>query len=162
MNVAALRGQSAEAGVVDILYLLDRLEEVLTSGSRLPFSSRVLVDEQECLDIVDQIKLALPEELKLARRVMAERDQIVAEANDRAERLVQRAEEQVASRVDDHALAQAAQDRAREILDQVEREAADVRQQADAYAQRVLTSLHNRILRIDTVITEGLEDLSSR
>ena len=65
---------------MDILYLLDRLDEMVASASRVPFSSRVILDEQDYLDIVDQIRLALPEELKVSRRVMAERDQILAEA----------------------------------------------------------------------------------
>ena len=146
-------------GIVDVFYLLDRLEEVVTSASRLPLSSRVLVDEQEYLDIVDQIRVALPEELKAARRVLAERDQILAEANDRADHLLERAEEQVAHRVDDHAIAQAAEQRAQALLEQARGDAQEIRRQAEEYAYRVFTSLDRRLRQIEGVVREGLAEL---
>jgi hypothetical protein len=67
-----------EAGAVDFMYLLDRLEEALATGSRLPLTARTLVDEQECLDILDQMRVAMPSEIKEARRVIAERDSVMA------------------------------------------------------------------------------------
>ena len=157
-----MRGPAGPSGggIVDVFYLLDRLEEVVTSASRLPLSSRVLVDEQEYLDIVDQIRVALPEELKAARRVLAERDQILAEANDRADHLLERAEEQVAHRVDDHAIAQAAERRAQALLEQARGDAREIRRQAEEYAYRVFTSLDRRLRQIEGVVREGLAELA--
>jgi hypothetical protein len=153
-------GPDGGGGIVDVFYLLDRLEEVVSSATRLPLSSRVLVDEQEYLDIVDQIRLALPEELKAARRVVAERDQILAEANERADHLLERAEEQVAHRVDDHAIAQAAEQRARALTEQAREDAREVRRQAEEYAFRVFSSLDRRLRQIEGVVREGLAELS--
>lgn len=144
---------------MDILYLLDRLDEVLSEGSRLPFSSRVIVDEQDYLDVVDQIRLALPEELKTSRRVMAERDQILAEASEQAARVLERAQERAAELLEEHSLIQAADERARALLTRAEEEAAETRAEADDYAYRVLSSLNNRLLQIGTVIQDGLADL---
>jgi hypothetical protein len=144
---------------VDILYLLDRLEEVIASARRLPFSSRVMIDEQECLDVVDQIRLALPEELKLARRVMSERDQILTEAGERADQLIDRAEQQIAHRVEDHAVYQAAQDRARDLIDEAQRESLRVRQETDEYAYGVFESLLKRLRKAESVVQESLQDL---
>lgn len=123
---------------MDILYLLDRLEEVLSSGSRLPFTSRSLVDEDELLDILDQIRVAIPEELKAARRLTQEREQVLAEARAEAERVVREAEQQVAGRVSDHALVLAAEGRARQIEEDAAQEAEEIRHQADRYALRTL------------------------
>ena len=61
---------------MDILYLLDRLETVLTSGSRVPLTGKTVVDEHECLDIIDQLRVAVPEEVKQAKRVQGEREQL--------------------------------------------------------------------------------------
>jgi len=141
---------------VDVLYLLDRLEELLTSARRVPLSSHVMIDPQECLDVVDQIRLTLPEELKVARRVVAERDQILAETHERADRLVERAEEQVAQRADEHALVRTAQERAHALLEQAQREAEETRAEADAYAYRVFASLQKRLRQIEEVVEEGL------
>lgn len=144
---------------MDLLYLLDRLDEVLSEGSRLPFSSRVIVDEQDYLDVVDQIRLALPEEFKSSRRVMAERDQILAEAREQAARVLERAQERAAGLLEEHSLIQAADERARALLGRAEEEAAETRAQADDYAYRVLSSLNNRLLQIGTIVQEGLAEL---
>lgn len=144
---------------MDILYLLDRLEEVIGTGRRLPFSSRVMIEEQECLDVVDQIRLALPEELKLARRVMSERDQILTEAGERADQLINRAEQQVAHRVEDHAVFQAAEEHARDLIDEAQREALRVRQESDQYAYQVFESLLKRLRKAESVVEESLQDL---
>ena len=146
-------------GLADVFYLLDRLDEVVTSASRLPFSSRALVDEQEYLDIVDQIRLALPEEVKVARRVVAERNQILADAGERAEHLIGRAEEQIANRVDGHVIVQAAEERAHTLLEQAREEAREIRREADEYACRVFTSLGRRLRQIGSVVDEGLAEL---
>src|SRR5918911_4267191 len=100
---------------MDILYLLDQLEEVLGAGSRLPLTSRTLVDEQEILDILDQIRVSIPDELKAARRLTEERDQVIADAHAEAERILRDADAQAAERLADHALVRAAQDRAADL-----------------------------------------------
>src|SRR5205814_8364858 len=74
-------------GGMDILYLLDQLEEVLGAGSRLPLTSRTLVDEPEILDILDQIRVSIPEEVKAGRRLTQERDQVISDARAEAERI---------------------------------------------------------------------------
>lgn len=144
---------------MDVVYLLERLEELLSSGSRVPFSSRVLIDEQECLDVVDQIRHALPEELKMARQIVKEREQLIAEAHERANRILERAELQIAQRVDEHAVVRAAEERAQSLLRRAEQEAAEIRRQADDYAFRVLSSLDRRLRQVQHVVQEGLAEL---
>ncbi len=145
---------------MDILYLLDRLEEVLSSGSRLPFTSRTLVDEDECLDILDQIRVAIPEELKAARRLTQERDQLLAEARAEADRVVREADQQVAGRVNDHALSVAAQARANQIEEEAMRQAEDIRREADRYAYHALERLRHHLVQIDEAVERGLRELS--
>src|SRR5947209_11005645 len=97
---------------VDILYLLDQLEEVLGGGSSVPFTSRTLVDEQEILDILDQIRVSIPDELKAAKRLTQERDQVVADAHAEADRILRDAEAAAMERVADHNLVRTAESRA--------------------------------------------------
>jgi hypothetical protein len=144
---------------MDVLYLLDRLEDLVTGARRVPLSSQVLVDAQECLDVIDQLRLSLPEELKDARRVLAERERIVADAEQTAAHVVQRAENQAAARIDDHALVRAAEERARAVVDRADEEAAEVQRQADDYAYRVMTSLQRRLGQIQEIVEQGLGDL---
>jgi cell division septum initiation protein DivIVA len=145
---------------VDILYLLDQLEEVLGTGSKLPFTSRTLVDEQEVLDILDQIRMSIPEELKAARRLSQERDQVLADARAEADRIIREAEEHAAGRISEHSLVRSAESRASEIEDRAKDEAQQVRQEAEAYAYRVLERLHEQINQLGQTVERGLRELS--
>jgi cell division septum initiation protein DivIVA len=147
---------------VDILYLLDQLEEVLGAGSRLPLTSRTLVDEQEILDILDQIRVSIPDELTAARRLTQDRDQIMADAQAEVERILRDADVQAANRVADHSLVRAAELRAADIEDRALHQAAEVRREADAYAQRVLQKLREQIAQVAQTVDRGLAELETR
>jgi cell division septum initiation protein DivIVA len=147
---------------VDILYLLDQLEEVLGAGSRLPMTSRTLVDEQEILDIVDQIRVSIPDELTAARRLTQDRDQIMADAQAEVERVLRDADAQAANRVADHSLVRTAELRAADIEDRALHQAAEVRREADAYAQRVLQKLREQIAQVAQTVDRGLSELDAR
>jgi hypothetical protein len=147
---------------VDILYLLDQLEEVLGAGSRLPLTSRTLVDEQEILDILDQIRVAIPDELKVARRLTQERDQIIADAQAEAERILHDADARAAERVADHHVVRTAEHRAADIEDRAMRQAADIRREADTYAYRVLQKLRDQVAQVTQTVDRGLSELEER
>jgi cell division septum initiation protein DivIVA len=147
---------------VDILYLLDQLEEVLGGGSRLPLTSRTLVDEQEVLDILDQVRVSIPEEIKAARRLTQERDQILSEARSEAAAIVRDADQQAAERVAEHQLVRTAEHRAADIEDRALRQAETVRREADAYAYRVLQKLREQINQLGQTVDRGLDELETR
>src|SRR5216683_4011214 len=102
-----------KAEPMDIVYLLDQLEEVLGAGSRLPLTSRTLVDEQEVLDILDQVRVSIPDELKAARKLTQEREQVIGDAHAEAQRILTDADAQVAERIAEHSVARLAEQRAR-------------------------------------------------
>src|SRR5713226_2322495 len=82
---------------IDVLHLLDRLEEAISTGWKIPFTSRVAVNEQDLVELSDSIRSAVPEELRQAQQVLHQRDSLLAEAEGEARRLVgaaqQRADE---------------------------------------------------------------------
>jgi cell division septum initiation protein DivIVA len=147
---------------LDILYLLDQLEEVLGGGSRVPLTSRTLVDEQEILDILDQIRVSIPEEVKAARRLTEQRDQVLADAHAEGDRILRDAEAQAAERVGEHQLVRSAESRAADIEDRALRQAADIRREADAYAYRVLQKLREQISQVSGTVDRGLAELEAR
>jgi len=147
-------------GSIDILYLLDRLEEVLNSGSRVPLlSSRTMIDEQECLDILDQIRVALPEEIKGARRVNAERDGIIAEAEARAQEIVREAEEHAAQQIEEHTLVRQAQARAEQLEADAERRATEIERDAEDYAYEKLADLEDQLEQLLLTVRKGTRAL---
>jgi vacuolar-type H+-ATPase subunit H len=150
-----------EAGAIDFMYLLDRLEEALATGSRLPLTARTLVDEQECLDILDQMRVAMPSEIKEARRVIAERDTVLAQARDETERIIRTAEHRASRLVEEHTVVRNAQLRANEIEEQAEQDAMNIREEAEKYAETVLTRVQERLEQALSNVRAGLRELET-
>jgi hypothetical protein len=144
---------------MDILDLLDNLEETLRAGTPLPFTSRLLIDEQQALDIIDQIRVAIPEDMKQARRLVAERDSIIAEANQEAERLLRDAEARLQERVSDHAVIRDAEERAEEVRLESLRAAQQMRREADTYALSSLSKLHAQLHALADQVEQGMRTL---
>ncbi len=130
---------------IDILYLVDRLEAAVNKGTAVPFSNKRMIDEDECLDIIDQLRIAVPEEIKQSRRVTQEKDRILAQAKEEAERIVQMAHEEATRQADMSEVVKTAQARAANISQQAEADAKSTRAGADDYAQQVLTELQQRL-----------------
>jgi vacuolar-type H+-ATPase subunit H len=147
---------------VDVLYLLDQLEEVLGAGSRVPLTSRTLVDEPEILDIIDQIRLSIPDEIKAARRLTEERDQLISDARAEADHILRDADAQAAERVGEHHLVRSAESRAADIQERALAQAGDIRREADAYAHRVLQKLHEQIAQLSSTVDRGIAELEAR
>ena len=118
-----------------------------------------MIDEQECLDILDQIRVALPEEIKQARRVNAERDSIVAEAEARAQQIVREAEERAAEKVQEHTLVRQAELRAQQLETEAERRAAEIRTEADEYAYDALSELESELEQLLLTVRKGTRAL---
>lgn len=130
---------------IDILYLVDRLEAAINKGTAVPFSNKRMIDEDECLDIIDQLRIAVPEEIKQSRRVTQEKDRILAQAKEEAERIVQMAQDDAARQADMSEVVKTAQVRAQSLLVQAEGDAKTTRSGADDYAQQVLGELQQRL-----------------
>ena len=143
---------------MDFLYLLDQLEEVLTTGTRVPMTNRVMIGEQEVLEILDQIRVALPEEIKAARRVTQEQDRLIEEARREADQILSSADQQVAGLVANHALVQAAEERADQIIEQARRDADQTRQEVDDYAFRLLSRVAGQMERVTESVNRSLAE----
>ncbi len=144
---------------MDILHLVDRLEETVRKSRRLPFSSLRLVDEKRLLALVEQMRISIPEEVRRAQRVNQERERILAQAREEAERRVREAEQRAAELTAEHAIVRAAEARAAAIREQAEREAATLRREADEYVFGVLCQLEEELHRTLRVVENGLRKL---
>lgn len=130
---------------IDILYLVDRLEALLAKGWRVPMSSKTMIDEDEFLDIVDQMRIAIPEEIKQSKKIVQERDRVIAQAQEEAQRITAMAREDSARLTNDHAVTKAAETRAAEIEAAAKSSAITIRQGADQYALQALSELQTRL-----------------
>jgi cell division septum initiation protein DivIVA len=145
--------------IMDILHLVDRLEMLVNQGWRLPFTSNVVIQEDAFLDIIDQMRVSIPEEVKQARRVSAERERVLEQAQEEADRIVSLAQEQVSSLADDHEIVKAAYVQAEEVIAQAHRSAQGVKSEADEYVMEVLSGLEEELMRLLTTVRNGIRQV---
>ncbi len=144
---------------MDIQHLIDRLEQVLTESRRIPLSANLLVDEDRLFNIIDQMRVSIPEEVKRANRVEAEKDRILAQAQEEAERIRELAKHEATDLVRRDTVMVSAQGRADTILERARRDAEMMRQESDVYALDVLAKLEEDMLRSLSVIRNGMRKL---
>jgi len=142
--------------------LIDRLEELVDGGTRIPISNRVAIDEDAFLNIVDQMRITIPQEIKEARDVREEREKHIAQAQQEARRIIAQAREDVAKQLDEHSVKAEAEDQARKVIAQAESEAEEIRGGADRYAEAQLTALGQHVEQLMRVIANGLEAIDQR
>ncbi len=144
---------------MDILYLVDRIEAMLRSGQKVPFSSKVVVDEHEAMDVLDQMRVVVPEEIKTARRLNQDRERITQQAETEAERILTEAQEHAAGLVDEHGLVREAERRAEEILIAADNQAEEIKAGADQYALEVLRALEAHMQKTMEQVRRGISTL---
>jgi len=146
---------------MDILHLVDRLEELLNQSRPLWFTHNVIVDEDRMLDLIDQMRVAIPEEVKKAQQLTAQRDRLLAQAQEEANRTIAIAREKGEQLVERDAIAQAAQSRSEQIIAQARIEAEKVRREADEYVLETLTRLEMEMERTLTQVRNGIRAVQS-
>ena len=121
---------------MDLLHLVDRLEELVAEAQKMPIGNRVIIDRRRLLDLVDQMRVAVPQEVRDAQELVSERERFRRETEEESRLIIARAEDEVARRVDEHELTEAARDRAQEIAGEAEVRLEDRSRQANEDIQR--------------------------
>jgi len=149
-------------GPLDIIFLVERLESLIANGKPLPLTKNAIIDRDAALNLIDELRVAVPEEVRAAKRINQEGERIIDKAQEEAERIVARAQEQAAYLIDERGLTEAAEDESRRIIAAAEDDAAQVRQGADDYASGVLQALEGEVTRTLHGIERGIAMLDER
>jgi HrpE protein. len=118
---------------------LDMLEDTIESAKSLPFSSKVSVDKENLLDIIGEIRLNMPNEIRQAQRIISDHDKIIKEAQDKAISMINEAHRQCEKAANEHEIYKKAIEQANELLDEAKQSARDVRLNAMSYADEILS-----------------------
>ncbi|HSB90426.1 MAG TPA: hypothetical protein VLD63_10430 [Anaerolineales bacterium] len=145
---------------MDILHLVDRLEELFNQSRPIPLTHNVIVDEDRILEIIDQMRISIPEEVKKAQQVLAQRDRVLAQAQEEANRTIALAKQKADEVVDRDAIVQAAQARAEQIINQSRAEVENMRREADDYVIEALTALEGELSRLLAQARNGISKLN--
>jgi hypothetical protein len=147
---------------VDIMFLLERLESLIATGTGVPTTRKVLVDKDGILELIDQLRVAVPEEVHAAKRINAESERIIEKANEEAERIAARAQEQAAYLIGEKGLKERAEAEGRQIVAEAMAAADNVRLGADSYAADVLETLEAEVRKSLAGIEKGIDVLQIR
>jgi len=144
---------------MDILHLVDRLEELFNESKPFLGTKKVLIDEGRLLDLIDQMRLAIPEEIKNAQQVISQKDRIIAQAQESANRTTSLAREKSLEMVERDGIVQQAQIRVDEIIAKSREDAELIRKEADKYAMETLVTLLVKLERNIAEVRKGIETL---
>jgi hypothetical protein len=147
---------------LDIMFLLERLESQVATGTGVPRTRKVLVDKDAVLDLIDQLRAAVPEEIHAAKRINAEGERIIEKANEEAARISARAQEQATYLIGERGLTEAAQAEGRQIINEAMAAADDTRAGADEYAAQILSTLEAEVRKALAGIEKGMDVLDAR
>jgi cell division septum initiation protein DivIVA len=144
---------------MDILQMIDRLEELLNESRPLPFTHNVIVDEDRMLDLIDQMRVSIPEEVKKAQQLLAQRDRLIAQAQEEANRTVSLARDRSTELVERDQVVQAAYSQAEQIKAQATADGDAIRREADEYVLETLRSLELEMERTLNQVRNGIRTL---
>ena len=144
---------------MDILYLVDRLEELFNESQSVFLTKNVLVNEERMLDLIDQMRLSIPEEIKKAQRIITQKDIIIAQANEEANRTLALANERADQLTARDEIVQNAEKRATEIIHKAKEETKQIKEEADRYAIESLQKLEIEMTKILSQVRNGIQAL---
>ena len=167
-------GVGREKGdVIDIINIIDRIETLVETSKSVPVSGSVLIDKHKAMELVDQLRLAVPQEVRSAEEVLSNKDHILNQAQADARHTKSKAEDEFRQRLDQSELVTLAESRAEEtlkdaehraarILEQSETEARSRRTDADTYALRSLRALERELAVLTGSVRKGIDVLAGQ
>ncbi|MDP3449526.1 MAG: hypothetical protein Q8R87_03015 [Anaerolineaceae bacterium] len=141
---------------MDILHLVDRLEELFNESKPIWFTHSVVVDEDRMLDLIDQMRITIPDEIKKAQQLLAQRDRVLAQAQEEANRTIALAREKSEKLVDKDPTTLAAQVRAEQIINQARQESDQTRRDTDEYVVQTLTAMQIELEKSLNQVKNGI------
>lgn len=144
---------------MDVLKLIDEVEDIVEGGSSLPFSSRVMIDKDELLDIIKEIRIKLPDEIKQAAWIKEERQRILADAQSDADTLLNEAEYRLEEMLEEEGISKMANQRAEEIINRAQTNAKEIRLGAMEYADSLLLDTQENLKEVISLLNENRKEL---
>jgi vacuolar-type H+-ATPase subunit H len=138
---------------------IDRLEYLIAHSRQIPLTRTVVVDQEEVLACIDDLRLSLPDEIKQARWTLQEQQRLLSEAQAEAARTVSKAGERAQTMIGQHDLVKRAEKQAEAMLREASLKAEETRRAADRYAWDVMQSLETQLLRTVATVKKGVEAL---
>src|SRR2546421_8292000 len=147
---------------MDVLVLIDKLDDLVHNAKPVPLTDQVRVDKEEIYDILDQMRATIPEEIKQARWIVKERQEMLAEAKREAERIVSEARERQDRMISQEEITKQAERAAEDIIEEARAREREIRLGAEDYADEILNTLEVNLSKFTAAVRRGRERLAAR
>jgi cell division septum initiation protein DivIVA len=147
---------------MDVLVLIDKLDDLIHNARTVPLTDSVMIDREEIYDLLDQMRSTIPEEIKQARWIVKERQEMLAEAKGEAERLLAEANEKAARLASEEDIVRLAEKQAKELVEEAREREREIRLGAEDYADEVLGNLEVNLEKFLAAVRRGRERLQGR
>lgn len=144
---------------MDVLRLIDEIEDIIDNASSIPFSNKVMVDADELFEILREIRIKLPDEIKQASWIKEERQRILAEAQKDADTMLNEAELRLKELIDQNEITKKAKEMAEEIITKAQNNAKEIRLGALEYADNILLEAQQNLKNIIELLNENRQEL---
>ena len=147
---------------MDIMEIIDMLEETIEKASSVPFTRKVMVEKDEILDYLQELRLTYPDELKEAKWVKSQKDRILSEAETRAANIQKNAEETQMQLIDEHEITRCAYEQANELIKSASDQAGEIKADCDQYVEELLNDAEARLEMLLRKIREDRSDIDMK
>jgi cell division septum initiation protein DivIVA len=144
---------------MDVLVLIDKLDDVIHNARSVPLTDSVMIDREEIYDLLDQMRATIPEEVKQARWIVKERQEMLAEAKTEAERIIGEAREKAEQTAAQEEIVRISERQAHDIIEDAREREREIRLGAEDYADEVLGNLELNLDKFLAAVRRGRERL---
>ena len=145
---------------MDVLVLIDKLDDLIHNAKPVPLTDQVRVDKEEIYDILDQMRATIPEEIKQARWIVKERQEMLAEAKREAERIIKEAREKQEQLISQEEVTRQAERGAEDIIEDARGREREIRLGAEDYADEILGTLEVNLSKFIAAVRRGRDRIA--
>ncbi len=144
---------------MDVVELLAELEETIEKGIEIPIVKKTFLDKDRLLDIINDISLNMPEEIRSAKTLTDDREKILADAQRQADMKIKEAEHKAISMIDEHEITRKANEAAEDIIEKAKKESKEIRLASLKYADDMLARVERDINEIGNRLMASRNEL---
>lgn len=147
---------------MDIVALVDKLEDLVAEGKKVPLTSSVMINEEKIFEIIDEIRASFPDEIKQARWIVKERQEMLDEAEKEATRIQVEAQKKAENMAAETEVARLAEEQATQTLNEAQAKEREIRLGAEDYADEMLANLEVNLGKLLTAVQRGRDRLQGK
>lgn len=146
---------------MEIFTLLETLEDIIERSKKVPFTDKGILEKSELLEIIKEIRLKLPDELKQAKWIKEERGRILQEAQREADGIVKEAENRIIAMIDEHEITRKAYEQKSEIIETANEMSREITKGTKEYADSILANLESEVNNVNITINEAIKTIEN-